>query len=63
MVDKTDASVMKKVRKILKENDEEIKIKYKSEFFALQNEKLLNQIDFLNKENHRLKHFFIPKNP
>ena len=36
------------------ENNEEIKIKYKSEFFALQNEKLLNQIDFLNKENHRL---------
>lgn len=36
------------------ENREEIKAKYQSEFYAMQNEKLLNQIDFLNRENHRL---------
>ena len=35
-------------------NNEEIKVKYKSEFIQSQNEKLLTQIDFLNRENHRL---------
>ena len=37
------------------DNKEEIKLKYKSEFMSMQNDKLMLQINFLNKENHRLE--------
>ncbi len=36
------------------DNKEEIKLRYNSEAIQEQNEKLQSQIDFLNKENHRL---------
>ena len=36
------------------DNKEEIQIRYNSENMKEQNEKLQSQIDFLNKENHRL---------
>lgn len=36
------------------DNKEEIKIKYNTEQIKAQNDKLILQIDFLNKENHRL---------
>ena len=37
------------------DNKEELKLRYNNENIQEQNNKLLTQIDFLNKENHRLR--------
>ena len=37
------------------DNKEELKLRYNNENIQEQNDKLLTQINFLNKENHRLR--------